>query len=254
MKLLVIYTFSQPSKNVEYFIQHAIFQDKNIDFLVVVNSLDPLPYKLPAYVKVVQRENIGSDFGAWNYGLFLEENYTKYHYYLFANASAVGPFMPNNSVFNKWTDYYVNGLKPTIKLFGSTISNADVNGEIDPSKYAHVQSYIFSMGKNTLKLLTENKIFDPSGNETGTDTLVDTIWKKEIEMSRILIRNGHNIGCLLPYYKNVNFVNQENNNNITFLGDVMAPVYLNQLWKPEDVIFINGNRFEDVDLSSYLNK
>ena len=108
------------------------------------------------------------------------------------------------------------------------------------------------MGKNTLKLLIENKIFDPSDNETGT--LVDTIWKKEIEMSRILIRNGHNIGCLLPYYKDVDFVNLEKNKNITFLGDVMAPVYLNKLWKPEDVIFMKGNRFEDVDLSSYLKK
>ena len=281
MKLLVIYTFSQPSKNVEYFIEHAIFQDKNIDFLVVVNSLDTLPYILPAYVKVVHRENTGYDFGAWNYGLFLEENYTKYHYYLFANESAVGPFLPNNPIFNKWTDYYVNGLKPTIKLFGSTISNVGVDTPIDASQYAHVQSYIFCMGKNTLKLLIEKKLFDPSGNEM--DTLIDTFWKKEMKMSRIIIRNGQNIGCLLPYYKDVNFVNIEKNKNITFLGDVMAPEYLyqqsselgstsgtsdsnltgnlveefngiNQLWKPEDVIFMKGNRFEEVDLSSFSKK
>jgi hypothetical protein len=34
----------------------------------------------------------------------------------------------------------------------------------------------------------------------------------------------------------------------------MAPEYLNQLWKPEDVIFIKGDTFQDIDLSSYWKK
>ena len=239
MTVLVIYTFHEPGPLPEAFVEKAIFKDEYVDFLVVYNHpSDKIPYKLPKYVKKLYRKNIGFDFGAWSYGLEHDKNYEKYDYFIFANASVEGPFMPQNAFFTKWTDYYVNGIKENIHLFGSTINNAAVKTEVNPSKYSHVQSYIFCVDRKAVKYLRECQIFSV---DNLTENKSDTISQKEIEMSRCIIRKGWNIGCLHKYYRGTNFIDLSKN-TIQYLGDMMTLSCRNQFWTPEELIFIKGNR------------
>lgn len=239
MTVLVIYTFHEPGPLPEAFIEKAIFKDEYVDFLVVYNHpSEKIPYKLPKYVKKLYRKNLGFDFGAWSYGLEHDKNYEKYDYFIFANASVEGPHVSPNSFFKKWTDYYVNGIKENIHLFGSTINCADLSTQINPSKIAHVQSYVFCLDRKAVKYLRECKIFD---TENYMKDKIDTIIYKEIEMSRKIIEKGWNIGCLHKYYRGTNFIDLSKN-TIQYLGDVMTVSSRNVLWTPEELVFIKGNR------------
>jgi hypothetical protein len=133
---------------------------------------------------------IGSDFLAWSRGLLYNELYKDYDNFIFLNSDASGPYLP--SYFQgRWTDIYLNGLTDTIRLFGSTIST-----ETDPETLSHVQPYVFAMNKATLEFLITKQIF------SMTDTLKVS---RELKMSRFILENGWNIGCLMRYYNGVDF-------------------------------------------------
>jgi hypothetical protein len=155
---------------------------------------------------------------------------------VFVNSSVIGPFIPSYCK-DKWTDIYINGLQNNVKLFGSTI-----NTICDPLNKSHVQSYIFSMDKTTLKYLIDCEIFSITNYAKTFD---DAIFKKELLMSRKIIENKWNIGSLLPYYKDVDFTftsKKPSDYDIIFLDDVMYTEYKDKLWNLYDLVFIKGNR------------
>ena len=64
-------------------------------------------------------------------------------------------------------------------------------------------------------------------------------------MSRKILDNGWNIGCLLPMYENVDFtleIKNNNSKNMYLYDDVMYPQYCNKIWTPNQLIFVKGNR------------
>jgi hypothetical protein len=234
-KLLVLYVFHIFNDNVKHFIKHCIFKDENVDFIIISNDKSNT-FEVPDYVKTVMRDNIGYDFGGWSDALLTNNLYEHYDNFIFVNSSVMGPFLP--SYYNgKWTDIYINGLKNNVKLFGSTINTLG-----NPLNLSHVQSYIFSMDKNTLQYLIHCEIFSITNY---TSTLHETIWLKEVLMSRKIIENNWNIGSLLQYYKDIDFTfstKKPEEYNIIFLDDVMYPHYVNTLWNTIELVFIKGNR------------
>ena len=49
-------------------------------------------------------------------------------------------------------------------------------------------------------------------------TKIDVVNNKEVLMSRKIIENGWNIGCLLKHYKNVDFTfNEKKPDNLNFI-------------------------------------
>ena len=42
MKILVLYVFHEYNERVTYFCSHAIFQDPNVDFLIIHNNIDDM--------------------------------------------------------------------------------------------------------------------------------------------------------------------------------------------------------------------
>ena len=77
-KTLVIYVFHIYNQNVEYFLNNAIFKDDYVDFLIICNSVSlklSLPSSIKDYVRVLQRENIGYDFGGWSDGILTNDLY-----------------------------------------------------------------------------------------------------------------------------------------------------------------------------------
>lgn len=192
-------------------------------------------------VKIMYRDNVGYDFGGWTEALITDKLYDNYDNFIFVNSSVIGPFLRDRNV--KWTDVYLEGLKDNVKLFGSTINCIN-----DPHNKAHVQSYIFSMDKETLIYLMDCKIFDM---ENSTKTFCDTIEQKEILMSRKIIEKGWNIGSLLSCFNGVDFTFKHKSardyknllfGQILFSNDLMFPEYVNYIWNVYDLVFIKGNR------------
>jgi hypothetical protein len=234
-RLLVLYVFHIYNDRVKHFIENCIFYDENIDFIIISNNKDN-KFETPDYVKTMFRENIGYDFGGWSDALLAGNLYENYDNFIFVNSSVIGPFI-HSDCKDKWTDIYINGLQNNVKLFGSTINTC-----CDPLNASHVQSYIFSMNKTTLKYLIECKIFSITNY---AKTFQDAVHQKEILMSRKIIENNWNIGSLLPYYKDVDFTfscKKPSEYNKKFLDDIMYREFKDKLWNVYEIIFIKGNR------------
>ena len=238
-KLLVLYVFHEYNDNVKHFVEKCIFKDENIDFILISNSKDN-NFEAPEYVKTLFRDNIGRDFGGWSYGLLTDNLYENYDKFIFINSGVIGPFIPSY-YHGKWTDIYINGLQNNVKLFGSTINTCE-----DPVNKSHVQSYVFSIDKETLQYLIRCEIFSLTD---FAPTTKEAIWNKEVLMSRLIIENNWNIGSLLPYYKDVDFTFREKKPeeyDIAFLDDIMHAPFKDRLWQPHELVFIKGNRDIDV--------
>jgi lipopolysaccharide biosynthesis protein len=251
MRTLVLFVFHEYNDRVDYFIKNAIFKEKDIDFVVICNN-PILEFSVPDYVAVLKRHNFGHDFGGWSQALFHHNIYKNYDRFIFANSSIVGPYLPQGFT-GRWTDIYINGLNDNVKLFGSTINcqfflRKDIPLEFHPILFTHLQSYIFSMELSTLEYLMKCEIFSESNH---SDIFLKTIENKEIGMSRKIIENGWNIGCLMKRYQEVDFrfiYKKPEDYPITFLGDIMFPEYVNNIFTPEELVFIKGNRCPNVQL------
>lgn len=236
-KLLVLYVSHVYNTRVKHFIENAMFEDPNIDWIFISNGLE-MNFPLPSYVKVLKRENIGFDFGGWQDAIFLDDNTSKYEKYIFVNSSVYGPYLPKDFK-GKWTDIYLNGLKDNIKLFGSTINTVG-----SPETRSHVQSYIFSIDNETLQYLIKCGIFN---NGVYVSTFQDAIWKKEVAMSGYIIENGWNIGCLWRRFDGVDFtfktkpISDYDSNKLN-VNDIMFHCYEGREWTREELVFVKGNR------------
>ena len=234
MKVLVLYVFHQYQNRVQHFIDHALFEDEDVDFIFICNDSNT-SIDLPPYVKKMSRKNIGYDFGGWSYALLTQDLYKQYDQFIFVNSSVMGPYLPDYK--GKWTDLYLNGLRDNVKLFGSTINTIK-----NPYQLSHVQSYIFAMDKTTLEYLIQCEIFS---NTNYASTFLEAVWKNEVLMSRKIIEKGWNIGSLLEYYKDVDFTFTTKHHTqypFPFLDDVMYPQYRGKLWNETQLVFIKGNR------------
>lgn len=243
MKTLVLYVFHELNDRVNSFIKNAIFLDPDIDFLVINNGSEKEPI-LPDYVIYFKGNNLGFDFGGWSKGLLYNDFYKNYDNFIFVNSSVSGPYLP--SYFQgRWTDIYLNGLTDTVKLFGSTINTNNLRVTNDVEGSSHVQSYIFAMNLETLSFLILKEIFSLTKFSRNFE---DAIVNKEIKMSRLIIENGWNIGCLMMRYNGVDFrfLASKPTDYKPFIGDPMvsknvSDKLFNNFY---EVVFIKGNRFD----------
>ena len=231
MKTLVLYVFHIMNDRVKQFINNCIFYDENIDFIIISNDKNNI-IEIPNYVKTLYRDNIGYDFGGWSDALLTDKIYENYDHFIFVNSSVIGPFLPLYYK-GKWTDVYIDGLQNS-KLFGSTINTC-----MNPLNYSHVQSYIFSMNKETLEHLIHCEIFSMTNYAKTFD---EAIWNKEVLMSRKVIEKGWNIASLLKQYKNVDFTFKTENQPFEYFDDMMFDRYRNKYWNEFELVFIKGNR------------
>lgn len=243
-RTLVLYVFHEIHARVHYFIKHAVFFSPSVDFVFIVNNerLDVRQCNIPSYVRVLQRPNIGFDFGGWTYALenMSSSERSSYTYFIFVNSSVLGPFLHMNTKGN-WTDVYINKLNShkNLKLIGSTINTIH-----RPELMSHVQSYVFCTDYPTLCILRKTRIFD-STNMYNTHE--KTIQFKEIKMSRVLIQHGYNIGSLTSYCNDIDFTCRGSmptirQNPVLYMANIWNK--LDKLFTKEDVCFIKGNRLD----------
>ena len=243
-RTLVLYVFHQYNERVDYFIKNAVFEAPDVDFVFMCNDLTfDIESRLPHYVKSFRRENKGYDFGAWS-DLLIKHGYAyaDYDTFIFANSSIKGPFMGNHKD-ERWTDIFCNGLND-VKLYGVTINCENFYGKIDPTENAHIQSYLFAVKKSTRFEVIEDGIF----SEIYIESFPELITKREIGMSRVIIKRGGNIGCTHDYYKGVDWrftTKQPSDYPIVFKSDIMYENSMDTLWTPDELVFFKGNRVDN---------
>jgi hypothetical protein len=237
-KTLILYVFNQFNDRVTNFINKCIFKDNKFDFIFIINdkNFHISILQLPDHIKYILRDNIGFDFGGWSEGLLKNNLYKNYDSFIFINSSVYGPCMENTDT-RKWPDILLNGLNYNdIKLFGTTINCMN-----KPETNSHVQSMVFCMDINTLEYLISKNIFSIKIFEKN---MGDTIHNREIRMSREIINNNWNIGCLHTYYNNIDFrfkIHQKSTNY--FLGDLCNKnIFFGKTIHPYEILFVKGNR------------
>ena len=236
MRTLILYVFHQINENVEIFIEKGIFFNENYDFVVICNSLtlDLENLEIPSYVKIVKRENIGFDFGAWSDVLITDELYKNYDYFVFINSSVSGPYIPLYYKFF-WPNIFTEMLNDEIKLSGVAINCGNTHDRDIKKTNDHVQSYVFSTDRIGMEILLNEQIF----TKNYLETFIDVINNQEIRMSRVMINNGFNIACLLRNYQNVDF----RTSNFIPEGDKMHPSFFDKfIYSPFELVFIKTNR------------
>jgi len=245
-KLLVLYVFHEYNHRAKQFLLHSIFYDENVDFIIICNNKsiniddDVVHYN----VSILYRDNIGYDFGGWSDGLLTNDLYKNYTHFIFLNSSVCGPYLPPK-YRGKWTEMFLKKITGNVKLVGSTINAnlMELSKEDDPKLlWAHVQTYSFSMDIIALQYLIDCGIFS---NTKYVESHHHAIYEKEVQMSRVIINNGWNIGSLLPIYQGVDFTFKDKTSSDydeVFYDDVMYPCYENKLWVKSDLVFIKGNR------------
>jgi hypothetical protein len=236
---LVLYTFHKYDKNVQYFIDNGIFKDDQIDFIFIINNKD-IKVNCPDYVKIINRENKGYDFGAWSEGLLTNNLYKNYNNFIFVNSSVIGPIIPNYYKHN-WTNILLDGLTDTIKLYGCTINTCGLLCN-DSTTNSHIQSYAFCTDKIGIEILIKSEIFSLTNQINIYENVVK---EKEIRMSREIINNNYNIGCIFNYYNKIDFrqkIISKALNDITHSRN-----YYNEYLHPYEVLFIKEKYIENKD-------
>jgi len=192
MRTLVIYTFHEKNGNVEYFMKHGLYPDPNIDWMFVIN--DPnLQIELPLEAKVINRENVGHDFGAWGVGLTSVED-QEYDRYILINSSVRGPFYPKWCHERRWVESLIALICDDVHLAGTSIGYW--NGQ------PHVQSMVLCFDKIALEIGIEFSIFE---SNPGKMERIDVCMNKEVGFSKAVLDAGYNIGCFLSAFDGWDF-------------------------------------------------
>ena len=247
MKSVVIYTyFSSPSSNynLNFFVKKELTFRESIDYIIVINGYK-CNVKIPKLnnVTLLQRKNVGYDFGGHCYALkYIKTNKKKYDYYFFMNSGVIGPIMPNYFK-NHWTTIFIEKINDKIKLVGTTIvclPKEDAGG-YGPK----VEGFFFMVDKIGLELLQKENIFYYHKDK------YDTIINGEYGLSRCILNNGYSIDCMLPEYQNIDWRDSRNyhlNDNLhpsrknSFFGKSINPydvIFHKWYWRDEKPVNIN---------------
>lgn len=244
MKIAI--TFCHFEKNQEYidntlfFIKNGIIEDENIDYIFVCNGVNTVNFPVKNNIKVIQRKNVGYDFGAYGESVkYLLDSKKEYDYYIFINNSCRGPFIPPYAKkYFKWTSAFTDLCKYNVRLSGCTINTYHSN----PNN-SHVQTYAFCLHKEAFNYLNKLNFF----NDKIYLNNFELIDEKEVGLSVLLKNNGWNISCLIPELQKINYLDLNKVINPTasmFNGDLCYPgnVCFGRELHPYEVLFLKENR------------
>jgi hypothetical protein len=239
-KYMCIYAYYEKNdiykENLNFFFNNGGILDY-VDYYIVINGNYTITIPEKINIKVIQRENKGYDFGAWS---MILNNYInkKYDYYIFINGSVRGPYISPYSI-NNWLDKFMElfNNKDT-KMVGSTINI------YDNAQSTHIQSIFFILDNDALLYLKKLNFFNEEELNNINDMWV-LIDNYEIKLSQLILKNGWNINCIIPYYRDLDYrlvkhdINFSSNN-----GDVLYDnAFFGRTLIPKDVIFYKYYRF-----------
>ena len=249
-KICCIYAYYEKDnmykKNLKYFIRNGILN--NIDYYFVINGTHTITINKANNITILYRENKGLDFGAYSY--VLHKLTKKYDYYIFLNTSVRGPFLRNS--VKPWFNYFLELFTDNVKIVGTTINifphshymNYDLEKMyMKSAPFPHVQSMFFIITAEYLEYLMSINFFNEE--ELANVDINYVIVTKEIGLSQYALKNGWNINCILPKYKNLDYLTiKDEINPSSYNGDpYYTNCYFNTTINKYEVIFFKINRF-----------
>ena len=125
------------------------------------------------------------------------------------NSCVFGPVLPPYFNLNHWSQVFIKKINVKVKLVGTTIvclPKTDLGG-FGPK----VEGFFFVLDQYGLDLvLKEGTIF--YDHKTKTDVKLNG----KYALSKCILKNGYSIDCMLPRYKNIDWLDEKNyylNNN-----------------------------------------
>lgn len=243
MKCLCIYAYFEKNQeykdNFQYFLKYGV--NTASDYVFVLNGQCTVSIPESESILVIQRENIGFDFGAFAAAL-KRIDVNQYDYFIFLNTSVRGPFLLYNYT---WQNAFIEMITGDVKLVGTTInvhpeSIDDLANQGFTPPHKHVQSQMFAMDRECLAFLRP-KVFDVDTSEMNFQQVIEN---KEVAMSQHVLKNKWNINCLLSGYKGIDYrLLQTEVNPTSFHGDPSyVGRYFGGTYTPYDVMFVKTNR------------
>jgi hypothetical protein len=104
----------------------------------------------------------------------------------------------------------------------------------------------------TLEFLIKKEIFSLTNliNEYK-----DVVNNKEIKMSRVILENNWNIGCIFHHYNNVDFTDKNIYESDIFKSDINFNKYYDELIHPYELVFIKEKHISNKKwINTYINK
>ena len=249
-KLCCLYAYYEKDElyknNFKYFLENGILD--NVDYYIIINGKCTVEIPEKTNIIIYKRENKGYDFGAYSYGLNRIDK--EYSYYFFINTSVSGPYLRDNR--KPWTKYFLDLFKKNVKLVGTTINIfsvdkfnlynlKDIYKKNKP--FSHVQTMFFCIDSEYLNYLKSIDFFNED-DINNMSQIEEIIAKKEIGLSQHALNNGWNINCILPYYKDIDYIKLDKDINPT--SETGDPYYKNAYFgntiSKYDVIFYKNNR------------
>lgn len=208
-KVAVVYAYhdnGSPSttENLVYFLRVGVGRHvPNVHGYVVINGVVTPAVRAAlkarnAYVTVLERENVGYDFGAFGHGArSLVCDKIPYSHVIFLNTSVRGPFVPAYCFSQRWVDLFLSPLSRRVRLVGPTV-NPTLYGD---SATPHVQSCAFGMDlKCLLYLLDHTSVFDCTSNDKDY-----VVRNHEMGLSKAVFDAGWDIACFIIGYQEIHF-------------------------------------------------
>lgn len=254
-KTLIIYATHKISENLLFFCRNGYIDDPKYDFVFVFNDPDLKIEFCPKKenIRIINRENIGLDFGAWtcallSYDLNGKYLYETYDYFILINSTVRGPFLPlyyDKRIYGYWPELFISKLNNDVKLVGTTVNIMKTWESI--MLFPHIQSMFLVTDRIGLDIGIKNKIFDL--NNIKMDK-TDIIYTKEVGLSKLIIENGYNITSMLSAYKNIDFRKNIPHCLQDCATDHIRPNnYFDININPYEVIFFKTN--DDIDLGIF---
>lgn len=244
--------------NLRFFLNHALRPE--IDYIFVLNGPCSLEIPRQSNIRVLERPNVGFDFGGHSAGLAALEK--DYEHYFFINATARGPFLPPYLNID-WTEPFTALLNEDVPLVGASICVQYNFGWLpyfqakfgwDRQAYPAIESYFFAMTKQGLDIARAHGIFDPC-EETD---IWHVVFKREIAMSLCMLAQGKNIDCLIPEMRGVDYRQCYANFNPSNFTPTAKDGCFSRSLHPYETVFFKQNRNicnAEVDsLSAYFDR
>ena len=189
MKRLLMFVHYNKNNNLEDYVIYMLENIKTIfkKVIFISNSLlykDNLKKISGLYDKLITRENIGFDFGAWKEAIIQEswEELSGYDNITLINDSCFGPLYDLSEVYNYFEKQNIDffGLTDYSRMeYGMPITNGPIP--------QHIQSYFMCFKNNIIKSIVFKKFWDNVINEENVELVIQ---KYETQLTLILKENG----------------------------------------------------------------
>lgn len=245
-RTLIVYiygkTHQMSEENLSFFIRTAVRASHNADYYFIIQRINGSIFdekqfpSLPSNAHYVFHENKCFDLGTIGWFLLSDMiDVNKYKYFIFLNSSIRGPFIVAYYDQPIWFTIFTRRLIHPIKLVGCTISCQTA---------IHVQSYLWTMDRQTVEWFLENSTILGCHR-----SMTDTIHKGEIAASQMILNAGYGIDSLMVKYQGIDFRYNQSKKCLHRLNPTVNKGTNGITLDPYEVVFIKmkGVDFQDLD-------